>query len=267
MKLTDLGSDPQVVAIKRRFPGTKFKDLVAKVSDVQVLPPDVVRLVARAGSKSGPLPRQVQIAPSTAAAYVDPRASGAPRVMSSPVATYESLVASRGRQDPLGDVTSTSAPHQSSFIHSDNFSAPVVDALPTASLVRTVPGTCVSDTSAMSYPMGGAGEVSRLVAPPRTLAELLLTPDPRGITVLDAGCSIATRNGGADALKEASLLGSIIDVPATAGAEVLSSALGTPVFLNVHEPFCFVTVGVQVCRGSRNTLRCGNCLCLSSPCL
>lgn len=239
------------MAVKRRFPGAKLKDLVAVISDVQLLPPDVVRLVARVGSKAAPLPSQVHIRASTAAVSVHVQrgseaSAGGPRVMSTPVATYESLVASRG---PTGDVTSTSAPHQRSLVQPDNISVSVVDFHPATLLVaHAVPGESPYTSATYCHePMGGPEEISPRLAPPLTLAELLLTPDPRGITVLDAGCSVATRIGGADALEEASLLGSMIDAPMTSDAEVLSCTLGTPVFLNVHEPFCFVTVGVQVC--------------------
>jgi hypothetical protein len=59
-------------------------------------------------------------------------------------------------------------------------------------------------------------------------------------SVLDAGCSLATVAGGADAFPEAALFGSLMaDDDATVTDPV-------PLYLNVHEPFCFVTVGVQV---------------------
>jgi hypothetical protein len=67
---------------------------------------------------------------------------------------------------------------------------------------------------------------------------------------LGAGCTLATRAGGAGALLEASLLG--VTVAAAEGAE---GGAGEPVFLNVHEPFCAVMLGVQGA-GKSHTLAC-----------
>jgi hypothetical protein len=69
--------------------------------------------------------------------------------------------------------------------------------------------------------------------------------DAPGGEGLGAGCTLATRAGGAAGVPETSLLGVVAE----------GGGAGERVFLNVHEPFCAVMLGVQGA-GKSHTLAC-----------
>lgn len=254
MELAVLALDPEVKSAKRRlYSGDKLKSVIAGIAGIEIIAGnaktshDIVRLVGSGGGLSGhgatssaTRPAGASIAAAGASTYVHTRSAQAPVAL--PVeSTYASLVATRAHDDshaPLdsaaNDVGKRGSANMLQGIASSLTRAPIPAPTSDPLLLKV---TTDHRHSAHQNDMWSI-DISGHCSLQGTLTSLLLSDGARGPTLLDAGCTIATRSGGADAFSEGSLLGCVLDDAAP--------VTSLPIYLNVAEPFCFVTVGVQV---------------------